>query len=140
MPPPDVVIDVRVDLPSTPDADATVPPPPDADATVPPPPDAPDASVCTADNQCPCNKPHCNTGTGACVSVQSLAVSPTNPTAAKGTKRQFQATITYSDNSTGPATGATWGSGNTGVADIDSAGLATAKILERRSLRPRSAR
>jgi hypothetical protein len=132
--------DVRVDADATPpqpdvrvDADATPPPPPDADASnpppdadaAPPPPDTPDASLCTADNQCPSNKPHCNTGTGACVSASTLAVTPTNPTNALGTKRQFQATITYSDNSTGPATGATWSSATTTVATIDSAGLAS---------------
>ena len=55
----------------------------------------------------------------------ALAVSPTNPTNALGTKRQFQATITYSDNSTGPATGATWTSATTAVATIDAAGLAS---------------
>jgi hypothetical protein len=108
-----------------PDADASAPPPVDADATAPPT-DVPlDASLCTADNQCPGNKPHCNTQTGACVSVSTLAISPTNPTNAKGTKRQFQATITYSDNSTGAATGVAWASADMTVATIDSAGLAS---------------
>ena len=48
--------------------------------------------------------PHCNTTTGRCVSPASVAVTPTNPSIALGTQQQFQATITYSDNSTGSGT------------------------------------
>jgi hypothetical protein len=60
----------------------------------------------------------------------SLAVTPTNPSIAKGTKQQFTATGTYSDNTTQNLTNAvTWSSSSAGVATISNAagsdGLAT---------------
>jgi uncharacterized protein YjdB len=128
-PPP---VDVRPDL--TPD---TQPPPPDVQPpppdvqppppdTQPPPPDA-DAGGCTADTQCPDSAPHCNTTTGACVSRTGLAVEPVSPSIALGTTRQFTATVTYSDNSTGNATTqVAWSSGTPATATIGAnTGLAT---------------
>ena len=57
------------------------------------------------------------TVTGA--TLVSLAVTPTNPSIAKGTKRQFTATGTYSDNTTQNLTNAvTWSSSSAGVATI----------------------
>ena len=112
--------------PPPPDADATPPPPPDADGGTPPPPDAPDASVCTNDNQCPANRPHCNTTTGQCVSVTALAVTPESASVALGLTQQYTATVTYSDNSTGNVSStATWTSSNQGVATVSNTGLAT---------------
>ncbi len=60
----------------------------------------------------------------------SLAVTPSNPGIAKGTKQQFSATGTYSDNTTQNLTAAvTWSSSSTTVASISNAagsnGLAT---------------
>jgi trimeric autotransporter adhesin len=131
MPPMDVrqdpTVDVRQDPPTPPpaDADATTPPPPDADVSTPPPPDA-DGGGCTNDNQCPANQPHCNTTTGRCVSPASVQVTPNNPSIALGTQQQFQATITYSDTSTGSGTAqVTWSSSVTTVATIVAGGNAT---------------
>jgi hypothetical protein len=61
----------------------------------------------------------------------SLQVTPTTPSAAKGTSLQFTAIATFSDNSTQDVTTqATWASNNGGVATISNAtgsqGLATA--------------
>jgi hypothetical protein len=82
--------------------------------------------MCTADDQCPTNRPHCNTSTGQCVSPASVAVTPPSPSIALGTSQQFQATITYSDNSTGPGTSTVvWGSSTVATAAINPAGLAT---------------
>ena len=59
--------------------------------------------------------------------LQSISVTPANPSIAKGTTKQFTATGTYSDNSTQDlTTQVTWASDTTGVATISSAGLATA--------------
>jgi len=56
----------------------------------------------------------------------SIAVTPANPSIAKGTKKQFTATGTFSDNSTQNLTStATWTSLTTTVATITSGGLAT---------------
>jgi hypothetical protein len=57
----------------------------------------------------------------------SIAVSPTNPSIAKGTTQQFGATGTYTDGTTQDiTTQVTWGSNNGAVATISpSAGLAT---------------
>ena len=56
----------------------------------------------------------------------SIAVTPTNPSIAAGTTRQFTATGTYSDGSTQNLTStATWSSSAPGVATISAAGLAT---------------
>jgi uncharacterized protein YjdB len=52
----------------------------------------------------------------------SIAITPTNPSIAEGTTRQFTATGTYSDNTTQDLTTAvTWSSSNTGVATISNA-------------------
>ncbi len=59
--------------------------------------------------------------------LQSISVSPTNPSIAKGLSQQFTATGHYSDNSTQDlTTAATWSSSVTSVATISSSGLATA--------------
>jgi plastocyanin len=56
----------------------------------------------------------------------SIAVSPANPSIAKGLTQQFTATGTFSDNSTQNITGSvTWASAATSVATINTAGLAT---------------
>jgi len=55
-----------------------------------------------------------------------VAVTPANPSIAKGTAQQFSATGTYSDGSTQELTGsATWVSSNTAVATITTGGLAS---------------
>jgi 6-phosphogluconolactonase (cycloisomerase 2 family)/urocanate hydratase len=52
----------------------------------------------------------------------SIAVIPANPSIANGTKQQFAAIGTYTDNSTQPLTSAvTWSSSNTGVVSISNA-------------------
>ena len=57
----------------------------------------------------------------------SIAVTPANPSIAKGLTEQFTATGTYSDNSTANLTGqVTWASATTTVATINAAGLASA--------------
>ena len=59
--------------------------------------------------------------------LQSIAVTPANPSIAKGATQQFTATGTYSDNSTQNLTSqVTWASATTSVATITAAGLATA--------------
>jgi hypothetical protein len=71
------------------------------------------------------------TTTGATLTVttstlQSIAVTPANPTISKGLTQQFTATGTFSDNSTQNLTGqVTWASATTSVATITSGGLAT---------------
>jgi YD repeat-containing protein len=58
--------------------------------------------------------------------LASIAVSPANPSVAKGLTKQFTATGTYTDNSTQDlTTTATWTSSATTIATIDSSGLAT---------------
>jgi uncharacterized protein YjdB len=58
--------------------------------------------------------------------LQSIEVTPANPTIAAGATQQFTATGTYSDGSKQNITGAvTWASSSTGVATISTAGLAT---------------
>ena len=57
----------------------------------------------------------------------SIAVTPANPSIAKGSTQQFIATGTFSDNSTQNLTGSvTWSSLTIGVATITGGGLATA--------------
>ncbi|MEK7353929.1 MAG: Ig-like domain-containing protein, partial [Chloroflexota bacterium] len=64
---------------------------------------------------------------GALKTLASIAVTPTAPTVIVGQTRQFNATGTYSDNSTANLTAtAIWTTNNTSVATINSAGLATA--------------
>ena len=59
--------------------------------------------------------------------LQSIAVTPANPSIADGTTLQFSATGTYSDSSTQDLTSqVTWASATTSVATITAAGLATA--------------
>jgi hypothetical protein len=58
--------------------------------------------------------------------LNSIAVTPANPTNFVGNTQQFAATGTYSDGSTANVTSqATWASSATGVATINGAGLAT---------------
>ena len=58
--------------------------------------------------------------------LDSIAVTPANPTMLVGQTQQFTATGTYSDSSTQDLSGqVTWASSQTGVATIDAAGLAT---------------
>ncbi|MGB0037173.1 MAG: Ig-like domain-containing protein, partial [Candidatus Acidiferrales bacterium] len=59
--------------------------------------------------------------------LQSIAVTPANPSVPKGKTQQFTATGTFSDNSTQNLTSSvTWASATTSVATINAAGLATA--------------
>ena len=59
--------------------------------------------------------------------LSSIAITPTNPSIAKGATQQFTATGTFGDGSTQNLTStATWSSSNTAVATINSAGLASA--------------
>jgi hypothetical protein len=59
--------------------------------------------------------------------LQSIAVTPANPSVAKGLTDQFTATGTFSDNSTQNLTSqVTWASATPAVATITAAGLATA--------------
>ena len=63
-------------------------------------------------------------------SLVSIAVTPANPSIAKGATQQFTATGTYSDSSTRNLTStASWSSTATGVATINSAGLATSAAV-----------
>src|ERR1019366_8569500 len=58
--------------------------------------------------------------------LQSIAVTPANPSIAKGATQQFTATGTYSDSSTQNLTASvTWASGTTTVATIAAGGLAS---------------
>ncbi len=58
--------------------------------------------------------------------LQSIAVTPTSPSIAKGATQQFTATGTYSDNSTANISNSvTWNSATTVTATINSTGLAT---------------
>jgi hypothetical protein len=57
--------------------------------------------------------------------LQSIAVTPANPSIFTGTTEQFVATGTYSDGSTQNITGSvTWTSGTSAIATINAAGLA----------------
>ena len=72
-----------------------------------------------------------DTLTVTAAALQSIALSPTNPTVAKGLTQQFTATGTYSDGSTANLTSqVTWASATASVATISNAvgtqGLATA--------------
>jgi hypothetical protein len=65
--------------------------------------------------------------TVSAATLVSIAVTPPNPTIAKGLTEQFTATGTFSDNSTQNITGSvTWSSLTTSVATITTGGLATA--------------
>ena len=59
--------------------------------------------------------------------LQSIAVTPANPSIAKGMTEQYTATGTYSDGSKQNLTSqATWTSSNTSIATVSTTGLATA--------------
>jgi hypothetical protein len=59
--------------------------------------------------------------------LSSISVTPLNQTILSGTTKQYTATGTYSDSTTQDITGqVTWASSNTGVATINSSGLASA--------------
>ncbi|MCE9574407.1 MAG: Ig-like domain-containing protein [Deltaproteobacteria bacterium] len=67
------------------------------------------------------------TVTVTAATLVSIAVTPTNPSVAKGLTRQFTATATFSDDSTQDlTTQATWTTGAAATATITSTGLATA--------------
>src|SRR5208283_1769191 len=67
-----------------------------------------------------------DTLTVTAATLASIAVTPVNPSIAKGTSQQFKATGTYTDNSTQDLTSqATWVSSNPAAATINSSGLAT---------------
>jgi Bacterial Ig-like domain (group 2) len=58
--------------------------------------------------------------------LQSISVTPANPSIVQGATKQFTATGTFSDNTTQNLTNqATWGSATPGVATITTSGLAT---------------
>jgi hypothetical protein len=58
--------------------------------------------------------------------LQSISVTPASPVVQAGSTKQFTATGTYSDGSTQDVTSqVTWSSSNTGVASVNSSGLAT---------------
>src|SRR6202040_3188932 len=64
------------------------------------------------------------TVTGA--TLQSIAVTPANPSITKGATQQFTATGTFSDGTTQNLTSSvTWSSGTTSIATINTTGLAT---------------
>ncbi len=64
--------------------------------------------------------------TVSAAALQSIAVTPANPSITKGTTEQFTATGTFSDNSTQDLTSqVTWASATPSVATITAAGLAT---------------
>jgi hypothetical protein len=59
--------------------------------------------------------------------LQSITVTPANPSISKGSTQQFTATGTYTDNTTQDLTSqVTWASATTSVATISAAGLAAA--------------
>ena len=63
---------------------------------------------------------------GPAPTLTSIAVTPVNSTIERGVTQQFTATGTYSDGSTQDLSNqATWTSSNTGVATINTGGLAT---------------
>jgi hypothetical protein len=64
---------------------------------------------------------------GSTATLKSIAVTPANPSIQAGSTQQFTATGTYSDGSTqNITTQVNWSSSNTGVATINSSGLASA--------------
>jgi Bacterial Ig-like domain (group 2) len=75
------------------------------------------------------NSTEVNQGTGTngtAPSLTSMAVSPADPSIAKGTTRQFTATGSYSDGTTRNLTDkATWSSSNPGIAVVNSSGSAS---------------
>jgi uncharacterized protein YjdB len=68
------------------------------------------------------------TVTVTAAALQSIAISPANPSQPAGSAQQFTATGTYSDGSTQDiSSSVTWSSSNATVATINSSGLATTK-------------
>lgn len=68
-----------------------------------------------------------NGGSGTTATLDSIAVTPTNPSIAPENSQQFTATGTYSDGTTKDITNeVTWSSSDTSVATIDGSGYATA--------------
>ena len=66
-------------------------------------------------------------GPSGSAKLQSVSVTPANPSIAVGATQQFKATGNYSDGSSKDLTSsATWTSKTTGVATVNSSGLATA--------------
>jgi hypothetical protein len=66
-------------------------------------------------------------GSSGPAKLQSVSVTPANPSIAVGATQQFKATGNYSDGSSKDLTSsATWNSKTTSVATVDSSGLATA--------------
>ncbi|HUA60109.1 MAG TPA: Ig-like domain-containing protein, partial [Verrucomicrobiae bacterium] len=64
--------------------------------------------------------------TGSTLTLQSIAVTPANPSIVVGTSQQFTATGTYSDNSTQNLTSSvTWSSSKTTVATVAASGKAS---------------
>ena len=64
------------------------------------------------------------------VTLVSLALTPTNPSLPLGLARQFSATGTYSDGTTGDLSSTvTWVSSNSGVATVGSSGLAASVAI-----------
>jgi len=65
-------------------------------------------------------------GCGPSTEIASIAVTPANPSVAKGHQQQFVATATYTDNSQSVVTNqVTWTSSNTSVATVGGSGLAS---------------
>ena len=59
--------------------------------------------------------------------IVSLAVAPASAQVKPGANQQFSATATYGNNSTGDVSSSvTWTSSSTGIATINTSGLATA--------------
>ena len=78
--------------------------------------------------------PVCNVPTHTCIAavatLTTIEVTPTNPSAAKGTTLQLHATGKYSDNTTQDLTAsATWSSGTTANVTIVPGGLASAAAI-----------
>jgi uncharacterized protein YjdB len=68
----------------------------------------------------------CGGGGSDSAQLVSIALDPTNPSTAVGAKEQFSATGTYSDSTTKDLTSlVTWNSSATGIATVDTKGLAT---------------
>ena len=71
-------------------------------------------------------------GSGTGAFLQSIAITPFNPSITPGSTQQFNATGVYTDGTSSDSTGvkdltasAIWSSSNTTVATINAAGLAT---------------
>src|SRR6202046_5753429 len=77
--------------------------------------------------------------TVSAATLESIAVTPANPSIAKGTTKQFTATGTFSDSSTQNLTSTvTWSSQTTSVATIAAGGLATGVATGRSTIKAAS--